>query len=466
MFVRLRSHRGEPLHPALARIGRRLVKLLGDGTLAEFPSAVAAVRAAIEFQQQMAEDNRGQPEGTRIVFRVGLHLDDLIVEGDDPYGGGVNIAARLEAEAPAGGIVLSRTVHEAMAGRPKATFNELGAIALKNIERLFRTCGALLARGLTGLPVLLTLAIQGAVAQDASKTTQIGWLNGGSQASSQSYAGAFREGLARAGLVEGRNLIIDFRFANGQLDRLDALAIELVSLKPALIVAGGDQAISAVKRATRTIPIVGIACDALAAGLVSNLARPGENLTGVTCIDADLAGKRVELFREALPSLSKLGVMLNRADSRMEAELREIQRSVGASVAVQPLDVRLPSAIGPAFEAAAISGLGGVAVVFDTMTFFDRKLLAEAALLHRIPTTFNFRQYVEAGGLMSYGPNLADMYRQSANHVAKVLKGERPGEIPMEQPTRFELVVNLKTAAALGVILPANFIARADEVIE
>jgi putative ABC transport system substrate-binding protein len=205
----------------------------------------------------------------------------------------------------------------------------------------------------------------------------------------------------------------------------------------------------------------------LAAGLVRNLSRPGGNLTGVTCINSDLAGKRVEILQEALRRVAGLGVMLDPDDKRMASELRETERAVQASsIPVHALRVTSASEIETAFSAAAINKISGVVVVFDSLTFFHRARLAEIALRHRMPTIFNFKQYVEAGGLISYGPNLADMYRQSARHIRKVLNGEKPGEIPMEQPPHFELVVNLKTAKALGLEIPPMLLGRADEAIE
>jgi putative ABC transport system substrate-binding protein len=245
------------------------------------------------------------------------------------------------------------------------------------------------------------------------------------------------------------------------------MAGELVRSNLALIFAGGDQGAAAAKRATDQLPIVAVACDALAAGLVSNLARPGENLTGVTCINSDLAGKRVEILRETLARLDGLGVVLNPDDQRMVSELMESERAARVtSTPVYTLRVTTPAEIEPAFLAAAENKVSGIVVVFDALTFFHRARLAEIAVRHRMPTIFNFRQYVEAGGLMSYGPNLADMYRQSARHIQKVLSGEKPGEIPMEQPTHFELVVNVKTGKALGIEVSPSLLTRADEIIE
>jgi putative tryptophan/tyrosine transport system substrate-binding protein len=210
-----------------------------------------------------------------------------------------------------------------------------------------------------------------------------------------------------------------------------------------------------------------VTCDALAAGLVTNLSRPGENLTGVTCINADLAAKRVEIMKDVIPSLSRLGVALNPGDKRMVSELREAERAGAVqSVEITALDIVKPDDIESALAMAADRELCGVIFVFDAMVFFHRARVAEVAIQRKLPSAFNFRQYPDAGGLFSYGPNLADMYRKSARHILKIIKGEAPGEIPMEQPTHFELVINLKTAHAIGISVPPTLLTRADEVIE
>jgi ABC-type uncharacterized transport system substrate-binding protein len=234
-----------------------------------------------------------------------------------------------------------------------------------------------------------------------------------------------------------------------------------------LIFTSGDQAGKAAKQATGKIPIVAVTCDALAAGLVTNLRRPGENLTGVTCINADLDGKRVELLKEVLPSLDRLAVVLNPEDRRSVAELKEVELAAKASsIALVPQPILKPDDLGAAFSQAADAGVTGAVIIYDPTFFLRRRDLVEFAVRRRIATVFNFREFVEAGGLMSYGPNVQDMCRQSARLIKKVLNGEAAGEIPMEQPARFELVINLKTAKGIGLVMPASLIGRADEVIE
>jgi putative ABC transport system substrate-binding protein len=313
---------------------------------------------------------------------------------------------------------------------------------------------------------VFTTFVVGSRARERTPSARIGMLLPGSEASSAYLKGLY-QGLAEQGLLEGKNISLEIRFANGRIDQLPSLAAELAGSGVDLIFTSGDQAGKAAKQATSTIPIVAVTCDALAAGLVTNLRRPGENLTGVTCINADLDGKRVELIREVLPSISSLGVLLNPDDKRSVAELKEVELAAKASsIALLPQAVVRPDDIGQAFSRTADSGATGAIVVYDPTLYLHRRELADFAAGRRIATVFNFREFVEAGGLMSYGPNVQDMCRQSARLIKKALNGELAGEIPMEQPTRFELVVNLKTAKAIGLVMPSSLIGRADEVIE
>ena len=317
------------------------------------------------------------------------------------------------------------------------------------------------------LTIFVSIATQ-ASSQEQRNLPRIGVLMTGSEASSRIQLNGLRKGLADAGIAEGAGVVLDIRYADGKVDQLHALAADLVSSRPAVLFSGGDQGVSAVKRAAAgQLPIVAVTCDALAAGLVTNLARPGENLSGVTCINADLAAKRVEIMKELAPSLSRLGIALNVSDKRMVSELQESERAgVVQSIAISSLNITKPDDIENALTSAAEKQFGGVIFVFDAMTFFYRSRVAKAAIERGLPTGFNFRQYPDAGGLFSFGPNLADMYRQSARHILKVVKGEAPGEIPMEQPTRFEFVINLKTAKALGLTVPPALLTRANDVIE
>ena len=313
----------------------------------------------------------------------------------------------------------------------------------------------------------IVAALVAVTAQAQEQPTRIGVVMSGSEATTKDFVAGLKQGLAEVGLTEGRKVILDIRYAHGRIDQLESIAADLVSSGSRILFTGGDQASSAAQRATKTVPIIAVTCDALAAGLVSNLAKPGGNLTGVTCINSDLSGKRVELLRETLPVTAKIGVTLDPSDRRMTAEFIEAERASAVhGIKTYKVEITKPEHIETGFAEASQNGLNGVIVVFDGMLFFHRAKLASVAIERRIPTIFNFRQFVEAGGLMSYGPNLREMYKQSARHFLKVVGVEAPGQIPMEQPTRFEWVINLKTAKALGLNVPPALLARADEVIE
>ncbi len=302
--------------------------------------------------------------------------------------------------------------------------------------------------------------------QQRAKLTRVGMLLPGSEASSGYLKGLY-QGLAEQGLVEGRNILLEIKYANGRIDQLPSMAAQIAESGVDLIFASGDQAAKAVKQATDRIPIVVVTCDALAAGLVTNLRRPGGNLTGVTCINADLDGKRVELIREMIPSLSRLGVVFNADDMRSMAELREIETaSRTSSIELLRQSALKADDIAKAFSGVADGAATAAIVIYDPTFYLRRRELADIALGRRIATVFNFREFVEAGGLMSYGPNVLDMCQQSARLIKKALGGEEVGGIPMEQPTRFELVINLRTAKGLGLAVPATLLGRADSVIE
>ncbi len=312
----------------------------------------------------------------------------------------------------------------------------------------------------------LSIAAGASAEERPSKLARIAMLLPGSEASS-GYLKGFYQGLAAQGLVDGKNISLELHYANGRIDQLPSLATALAASGVDLIFTSGDQAAKAAKAATDKIPIVAVTCDALAAGLVTNLSRPGGNLTGVTCINSDLDGKRVEIIREILPAINRLGVVLNPDDQRSQSELKEVQLAakIGA-IELLTENVERADDIGPAFSHAADAGLSAAVIVYDPVLYLRRRELAEAAVGKRIATVFNFREFVEAGGLISYGPNVTDMCRQSARLIKKVLGGERAGDIPMEQPTRFELVINLKAARALGLNVPPSLLGRADDVLE
>jgi putative tryptophan/tyrosine transport system substrate-binding protein len=304
-------------------------------------------------------------------------------------------------------------------------------------------------------------------AQPAGKVPRVGFLFYGSSGPSREVD-AFRQGLRELGYVEGQNIAVEYRFARGQVERLPELAADLVRLKPDVIVTPGTPASLAAKQATRTIPIVfaGVA-DAVGAGLVTNLARPSGNITGLTSVSAELGGKRLELLKHMASKASRVAVLYNPADRSNVLVLKELQDAAPAlGLTLQPLEVQGPAEFEAAFvamtreRAHALFGAAGI------LTFEHRKTVVDLAAKTRIPTMWGHRQFVEAGGLMSYAVNFYDQIRHAATYMDKILKGAKPGDLPVEQPTKYELVINLKTAKALGLTIPPAMLAQADEVIQ
>jgi putative ABC transport system substrate-binding protein len=280
--------------------------------------------------------------------------------------------------------------------------------------------------------------------------------------------GILRDSLRELGMIEGKNLIFEGRYAENDLDRLPALAAELVSLKVDVIVGVATLAPLAAKRATSTIPIVMAAAgDPVGSGLVASLARPGGNITGTSLMAPDLAGKRLELLTELLPGISRVAVLWNAANPYSALVFKE---TVGAArilgIELQSLEVRAPDDFDGALEAATGQHAAALITVEDPLTNSHRVKIAEFAAGKRLPTMAGLRIFADAGGLMSYGSNLDDIFRRSADYVGKILKGAKPSDLPVEQPTRFELVINLKSAKALGLTIPHSMLMLADEVIE
>jgi putative ABC transport system substrate-binding protein len=323
------------------------------------------------------------------------------------------------------------------------------------------------------VPAILVAVILFAVAviaeaQQPKKVPRIGFLSAFSSSSDRERVEAFRQGLRELGYVEGQNIIIEWRFAQGKLDQVPRNAAELVSLKVDLIVVGGGSGLArAVKETTKTIPIVITGgSDPVGAGLVASLARPGGNLTGLTGITAELAGKRLELLKETLPRLTRVGVLLNPTDQGSAQGLKEIEIAAPTlGLEVQSLQVRSPSNFESAFKAAIAGQARALQVLLSGLINIHRNRIIEFATKSRLPTMFANAALVQAGGLMSYGPNAPDLYRRSAVYVDKILKGANPGDLPVEQPKKFEFIINLKTAKQIGLTIPPNVLARADKVI-
>jgi putative ABC transport system substrate-binding protein len=278
---------------------------------------------------------------------------------------------------------------------------------------------------------------------------------------------AFVDGLRELGYVEGRDIAIEYRWGANSAD-LPALAADLARLKVDVIVSSGYPSNKAAKDATSTIPIVmATSGDAVQEGLVASLSRPGGNITGLSVLNRELSGKRLEVVKEAVPGLKRIGALFNGSNPAMPPQFREVQAAAQRfGLEAVPLDVAFPAGIEPAFTAAAKAGVGAIMVLSDSSTIAHRSDLSAAALKYRMPTMFSNRDYVRAGGLMSYGPNLADNFRRAAGIVDKILKGASPALIPVEQPTKFELVVNRSSARNLGLALPETLLIRADEVFD
>jgi putative tryptophan/tyrosine transport system substrate-binding protein len=314
----------------------------------------------------------------------------------------------------------------------------------------------------------IILAAPLAACAQPAKVARIGFLTTGTPRSAPMVQ-AFEQRLRELGYTEGQNLVIEFRTAEGHVNRLPGLAGELVGLNADLIVTGTDPATRAVRDATSTIPILmtAINFDPIARGHVASLARPGANVTGVFFMHIALMAKRFELFKEMLPAVSRVAVL---SDPLTIDQLNAVQAqnaSMGSKFKLQPLELR-----GPPYDFAGLFRLAmrshaeAVFALESFPMFIERTQIAQLALKNRLPACFAFREYVEAGGLMSYGVNFSDLYRRVAEFVDKILKGAKPADLPVEQPTKFELVINLKTAKALGLTIPQPLLLRADHVIQ
>jgi putative ABC transport system substrate-binding protein len=320
---------------------------------------------------------------------------------------------------------------------------------------------------LAGTGAVLLAGPLAAEAQQPARLPTIGFLGASTPSAMRDWVAAFVERLHGLGWIEGRTIAIEYRWAEGRTERFAEISNEFVRLKVDIIVTYGTAAVAAAKRATNVIPIVFAgAGDPVGAGLVASLARPGGNVTGLSLQQTDAAPKRLELLREVVPRLSRLAIIAN-VDSRSAVlDMIEIRDAAGA-LGLQPsaVEVRGGEQIVP-----AIGALKGKAdalyVVTDPLLFTNRIGINTLATDMRLPTMCSYREYVAAGCLMSYGPNYLDLFRRTAEHVSKILRGAKPADIPVEQPTKFELVINLKTAKALGLTIPPSVLGRADEVIQ
>jgi putative ABC transport system substrate-binding protein len=301
-------------------------------------------------------------------------------------------------------------------------------------------------------------------AQQPTKLPIIGFL--GPTAPAPGWIAAFLERLREHGWIDGKNLAIEYRWAEGRPERFAEFAADFIRLKVDVIVTGGTPVVLALKRATSEIPIVfSSAGDPVGTGLVESLARPGGNITGLSFMTADVAGKRLELLREIVPGLGRLALIANAGFPEALLEMREVQATATTlGVNTMPFEVRRPDDFPAAFE--AIKGADALYVCGDPMMLGNRARISALALDARLPTVHSVREHVEAGGLISYGTDFQELFRRTADFVDKILRGTKPAEIPVEQPTKFDLVVNLVTAKTLGLAMPPTLLARADRIIE
>jgi putative ABC transport system substrate-binding protein len=304
-----------------------------------------------------------------------------------------------------------------------------------------------------------------AEAQQTTGVPRIGFLGASSRSFNSARIETFRQGLRDLGYLEGKNIAVEYRFADGKSDRLPELAAELVSLKVDVIVTTPNA--SAAKNATKTIPIVFVAAgDPVAQGIVSSLARPGGNLTGLTVLAPELTGKRLELLKEASPRITRVAFLLNPSRDGSPILLKETETAAqGLGLQIQPIEVRSLNDFDSAFAAAIRESAHGLITAPQPVINTNRARVLEFVLKNRLPAVFTNPETVEAGGLMSYSPNISEQFRRAAIYVDKILKGAKPGDLPVEQPTKFELWINLKTAKQIDLTIPPNVLARADRVI-
>jgi len=321
------------------------------------------------------------------------------------------------------------------------------------------------------LCAMLFALCDSASAQQPKKVPRIGYLSNGDPTTESTRSEGIRLALRELGHIEGQNIATEYRYTEGKIDRYPELAAELVRLKVDIIVtAGGDAVIQAAKNATKTIPIVmvGPGSDPVEAGFVESLARPGGNVTGVTNLGRELGGKRLELLKEAVPKIARVAVLYDPAFRPSVIEVKEVLPAAARALelTIQPWEVRGTDDFERVFAALSKQPPDGLYPGGGPLMATNGKRIAGFALKSRLPSTYVNREYVDAGGLMYYGADIADSYRRVATYVDKILKGAKPGDLPVEQPTKFELVINLKTAKQIGVIIPQSLLYRADKVIQ
>jgi putative tryptophan/tyrosine transport system substrate-binding protein len=338
----------------------------------------------------------------------------------------------------------------------------------KTCTELSRSIENLKWLGLSVIVFILVMTGALAQAQQPNKVPRIGYLTGASVSAFAARTEAFRQGLRGLGYVEEKNIVIEYRYGDGKTDRLNQFAAELVRLKVDVIVTGGSPATLSAKEATVTIPIVmGSDADPVGSGVVASLARPGGNITGLSTLATEISGKRLELLKEIVPRLSNVAVLGTSTYPGNTQALREMEVAAGAfGMKLQYLDVLDSKDMGNAFREASKAHADAVLVLASSVLLSQRTQVVDLVIKSRVPAIYLGGEYVEDGGLMSYGVSITHLYRRAATYVDKILKGTKPADLPVEQPTTFEFVINLKAAKQMGLTIPPNVLARADKVIK
>ena len=318
------------------------------------------------------------------------------------------------------------------------------------------------------LGVLLLAFSFPARAQQPERIPRIGYLGNSSAVLERDFVDAFRQGLRDLGYAEGHNILIEFRWAEGKYDRFPEFAAELVRLKADVLLTAGTPGALAAKQATQTIPIVmAVSGDAVGTGLVQSLARPGGNITGLTRMTRDLDGKRLELLKEVVPSLSRVAILLNPANPISARGWSEAQSPAKAlRLKLEPAEVKAAEEFEAAFAAIARQRPGGLFIIADQFLLAHQTQIVDFGARRSLPAIYPYSEFVDAGGLMSYAANDPAMFRRAATYVDKILKGRKPADLPVEQPTKFELIINMRTAKQIGLTIPPNVLAQADKVIK
>jgi ABC-type uncharacterized transport system substrate-binding protein len=321
--------------------------------------------------------------------------------------------------------------------------------------------------GLSVIAFVLVLCGAAAHAQQPAKVPRIAYFSAGTVSSQASRLEVFRQGLNDLGYSDGKDILIEQRYADGKLDRVATLAAELVAMKVDVIVTGGPAATRSIREATATIPIVmAFDYDPVGSGVVASLARPGANVTGLSSLAPEISGKQLGLLREVIPRLSRVAILGNSTEPGIGQLRKEAELVAGAfKVQLQYLDILAPKDIGPAFQAANQGRVDAVLALSSFIIISQRVQIAEFAVKNRLPAIYPWPEFVEDGGLMTYGASSNDLFRRAATYVDKILKGAKPSELPVEQPIKFELIINLKAAKQIGLTIPPNVLARADRVI-